>query len=147
MRKAGLLLASALVISGCIFGSDDELDTAKWDLNKTKLSSFTYKFTRYCECLEEDVGPFLVQSTPAMVLQVRRVRQADTVDVVEGLQAFSIDSLIATTRANLARTHASASIRYNPEYGFPEFVYIDFNVTMADEEYQWEITNFEATAQ
>jgi hypothetical protein len=149
MRGLGYLAGSAFLLSSCIFDSQTRLDTAKWEREKQGLISYSYKLTRGCFCTPDYVGPFLVEATPHVVNKVYRIEggaDPDTVEVTVDIQSFSIDSLIAETREKLDRKNASASVRYHLAYGFPEFVYIDFNLAMADEEYQWEITDFEAIA-
>ncbi len=135
------------MLSACIFDPETDLDTRTWDEKKKNIISYSYKLAWYCECLPESAGPFLVEATPYEVTKVRRLTGGstpDTIEVTSGLQQYSLDTLIAETRQGLDRMHASASVRYNTAFGFPEFVYIDFNAMIADEEYQWEITNFEA---
>jgi hypothetical protein len=122
MRGLGYLAGSVLLLSSCIFDSQTRLDTAKWEREKQDLISYSYKLKRGCFCHPNYVGPFLVEATPHTVTKVRRVEgnvEPDTVEVTEGIQSFSIDSLIAETRDRLDRKHASANVRYHLAYGFP----------------------------
>jgi hypothetical protein len=149
MRGLGYLAGSILLLSSCVTDSQTRLNTAKWEREKLGLVSYSYKLTRRCFCIPEYGGPFLIEATPHSVTKVRRIEtgtEHDTVVVTVDIQSFSIDSLIADARVNLDSKPASANIRYHLAYGFPEHVYIDFSLTIVDEEYGWEITDFEAIA-
>ena len=145
MRRSWAILLPVLLAS-CISDPKESLDTKTWATKKAGLASFSYKLSRPCFCLPEDVGPFLVRATPDSVLEVRRIEYpSDTFLVTEEIQSYSIDSAIAQVAHELAKKHASATLRYDSTYGFPEHVYIDFNTHMADEEYALDIADFEAT--
>jgi hypothetical protein len=141
MHRIGIVFIACALVS-CV--SEPELDAKPWTQRKFGLETFTYKLQRLCECIPEYTGPFLVRAVPQGVLEVRRVRPSDTILVTEGVQSYSIDSLIAEGGRELARKHASSMIRYHDVYGFPEYVYIDFVRRIADEEYTFEITDFVA---
>jgi hypothetical protein len=112
----------------------------RWAANGTP--SYDITVSRSCECTAEMAAPVIVSVRNGSVQSRTYVASgaavsptfADLFPTVEGL--FSIIDDAIEQRA------AMLSVRYDPTYGYPVSISIDFNAVGADDEIVYTITNF-----
>jgi hypothetical protein len=112
-----------------------------WNLKPPTRYSFT--FTRQCFCLPESLGPFVVFVENGIVTSALYGSvETDYVTAPGSLQSYSLDSLWSEVNASLSHPYAHAFVRYASTWGFPDSVFIDRVLIMADDESGFTIKNF-----
>jgi hypothetical protein len=141
---AAMLLVCAN-LSGCGGSSSAPVQTlreaAALHWQQAGLVSYRYTLRRVCFCLPE--GPMQITVQGGVVSSI--------VDTISGLpvnpswlgQLGTIDSLL-TLAEQAERTAAVMSAHYDPTWGYPTDLYIDWLAAVADDETSYQITAFVA---
>jgi hypothetical protein len=145
-HRAGVAVALSVFLAGCGGGShaavqqtSREAALSYWQ--QAGLTSYRYTLRRVCFCLPE--GPMQITVQGGVVSSI--------VDTISGLPVNpswlghlgTIDSLLALA-AQAERTAAVMSAHYDPTWGYPTDLYIDWLAAVADDEISYQITAFVA---
>lgn len=129
------LLAAALVACGDSTGPADDLarNRALWQAEGS--ADYEFGFQRLCYCPEEAVRPVQVRVTAGAVVSVIDA-QGQPVDSLAVTRWFTItiDSLFGVVEHAIAVDAYRLTVRYHPEFGYPESIAVDYDAATVDEE-------------
>lgn len=148
MTRRGLLyLAAALAsfsLQGCVGDPDaPDLDAQRARWNKNEPAFYSYTVRHICFCYGKGAPVHVVASRESV--WVAKMEGYDSMGILTDApspQSYSIDSLFDEVDGKLRHRHDSRRVSFDPTYGFPADVYIDFEKQAADEEYGLEISEF-----
>ncbi|BAY08896.1 hypothetical protein NIES2098_20570 [Calothrix sp. NIES-2098] len=100
---------------------------------KQNIRNYRYKFSRSCFCAPKASGP--------VVVKVRQGRTTSMTDAAgkpierELFQQYdTIPKLFNVIEDAIAKKASSLTVQYDPKFGYPTQINIDYNSQMADEE-------------
>jgi hypothetical protein len=125
-------------------GGPEALDEAMALWNSSGVEAYTFEFQRLCYCTEEYRAPYVTTVESGAVVAVAYVNATMLEPENELFQAaYTVEGLFAMIQSALDKGAYSVVVEYNETYGFPESIYIDYNVMMADEEFSLVVNAFE----
>lgn len=145
MIRIEILLPAALAalsLTGCIGDPEaPDLDAPRALWGRMEPVSYGYTVRHTCFCVG---GPVYVVADRDSVLTAKMEGPApgDTLTDVPSPQDYSMEALFDEVEERLQRRHDSHRVSFDPAYGFPADIYIDFEKGVADEEYGLVITDF-----
>ena len=139
------LVASALVAAGSAAAADNYAEgLAQWQA--ANLSTYEYSYQRVCECHPEESADTIVTVRDGVVIAVRYARPGFDEQVALQPEKLSwyrtIDdlfSLVTTAEASAA----TVRVAYDPQWGFPASIYIDYVTDLVGDEVELAVTGFE----
>lgn len=131
------LLASLLISVTTPVLGDEALDANRQKWEAANLSSYELRYQKVCECHREMPSDTIVTVDRGEIVGVRFDRE-DFLDEVpvppERYEWFrTIDDLFALVAGALER-EAVVRVSYEPEFGYPARIYIDYVQDMVGEE-------------
>ncbi|WP_138498094.1 DUF6174 domain-containing protein [Nostoc sp. PA-18-2419] len=112
--------------------------------NYKNISNYRYTFSNSCFCIQEARGPVIIEVRNG---QTKSIISVATGKPVENRQLFNnyntIPKLFNVIQDAINRKAYSLNARYNPRYGFPTQINVDYNSQIADEEIYLTIDNFQ----
>jgi hypothetical protein len=146
-RCARLVLAGALATAACSNPTESRLDTL--DANRDKFQAsvgadYTFVVQRICFCIDEVTQPALVTVRGGAIATVTHVATgeaapAEGYKTVAELFAFVENALQGRRSGNVAEVRVS----YDPQYGYPNDVWVDESYEIADEEQGFVLTELQ----
>ena len=135
LRTLPRLLAAALVACGDSTGPADDLarNRALWQAEGS--ADYEFGFHRLCYCPEEAVQPVQIRVAAGAVTGVIDTL-GQPVDSLQVMRYFTvtIDSLFGVVEHAIAVDAHRLAVRYDPEFGYPESIAIDYDAATVDEE-------------
>jgi hypothetical protein len=116
--------------------SDLSANQSKWD--KQNISNYEFTLRVSCFCPQEVEGPHVIKVVADTIASVND----QPYDPSKMGLLMTIDELFTYVGKSIDRQPYQKSITYNSLYGFPEYVFFDFEKTMVDEEIGYQITGF-----
>jgi hypothetical protein len=131
------VLLAAAALSGCgdPTGPAAELAHNRDLWHEQALADYEFLLRRACYCLSEALEPVQVRVEAGAVAAV-----IDTLgQPVDSLYAalfytITIDSLFGVVERAIDVHAHQISVRYHPQFGYPESIFIDYDAATADEE-------------
>ena len=131
-----LALPAALLACGDGFGPEGEFLSGWSRWNRLRPAQYRYDFQRSCFCRGEAVQPVRITVSNGEVVSV--VTLPDLVPVppeqVNQFYRVTIDSVFQIVRSAIDDGADSVSARYDPQWGYPATVWIDYIANAADDE-------------
>jgi hypothetical protein len=115
------------------------LARAKWF--QAEVSNYQYTILRGCECLPESIGPVVIEVRDNTV-QNRRYLTGTAVDPQFADLFAAVPGLFDLIEEAIHAPAAGLAVRYNPAYGYPESIQIDWVAGVVDDEVSYHITDF-----
>jgi hypothetical protein len=144
-RKLAIWLGSivALTVEGAL-AQDLVASRARWA--EAGISDYEYSYQRVCECHPEQPADTIVTVRDGKVAAVRYARK----DYVEDISLASdrlgwfrtIDDLFTLLDTATAR-EAEIRVSFDPRYGYPAAVHIDYVADLVGDEVDLRVTRFE----
>jgi hypothetical protein len=133
-----MFFATILLVSCTKSEDNDELSSnlAKWD--KENIVNYEFTLTISCFCPQERVGPHLIKVVNDEIVSVNNLPYDP--DIAGEL--MTIDQLFSYLRTVIDENPYKKTVEYNSVYGYPQFIYFDFNKNMVDEEIGYQVTGF-----
>ena len=133
-----MFFATILLVSCTKSEDNDELSSnlAKWD--KENIVNYEFTLTISCFCPQERVGPHLIKVVNDEIVSVNNLPYDP--DIAGEL--MTIDQLFSYLRTVIDENPYKKTVEYNSVYGYPQFIYFDFNKNMVDEEIGFQVTGF-----
>ncbi|MEK6752514.1 MAG: DUF6174 domain-containing protein [Chloroflexota bacterium] len=147
MKKI-ILLTLALVLSACSIGAGTDFDRnlSKWE--DANIIHYRYTLFISCFCVFSDEMPLTIEVKDGEVVSMTRsdgTAVAPTDNFYELYQPYStMDRLFLKLEADLTGEADNLAVTYDPVYGFPSNVSIDYITEAIDDEISYQISNFEA---
>ncbi|MEH2118832.1 DUF6174 domain-containing protein [Nostoc sp.] len=122
--------------------SQRRLDFNRYFWNRQKISNYDYTLSNSCFCIADARGPVVIKVRNGQTISVTSVATGKPVNP-EFFQSYNtIPKLFDVIQDAINRKAFSLNVRYNPQYGFPIQIDIDYNSQIADEEKYLTIENF-----
>ncbi len=144
MRKLTLLFI-ALVLSACSLGGKSEIQRNQQKWQDTGISHYRYNLFVGCFCTFNEDMPLIVEVKDgkliSMTYQSGKEIDAANRDLFE--RYATIDRIFSELEADLNGKADEVTVTYDPTYGFPTKVNIDFIKNAADDEVALTVSKFE----
>ncbi|NVO07156.1 MAG: hypothetical protein HXX19_15120 [Rhodoferax sp.] len=102
------------------------------------LHDYQFALSHYCLCVPQE--PIHIVVKKDQVFSARYTPSGKPVESLKGLP--TLDGLMARIDAAYAQHAASIRLRLHPLLGYPEYVYIDYEAQVADEELSYAVSEF-----
>lgn len=147
-RTTALLLA-IILIAGCTGGSGGaetgaaaELRTAREKWEKAGFENYTFHFRWQCFCIQEYVSLVELNVEGGKVVSGSYVEGGGDLGPDRLADYMPVDQLFDLIQEAVDRDAHSVRAEYDPDYGYPVDVYIDYDEMIADEEKGFTIEKF-----
>ncbi|MCC5636771.1 DUF6174 domain-containing protein [Nostoc sp. CHAB 5844] len=111
--------------------------------NQQKLNNYSFTFSRSCFCLPKATQPVVITVRNGQVASIKAVNNNEPVDAELFQQYNSIPKLFGIIEDAIARKAANLTVKYDPKFGYPTQINIDYDQQVADEELYLTISNLE----
>ena len=98
------------------------------------IDSYDFVFQRICFCTEDVTNPVEVSVQKKQKQSIRKIENYQDVDVDKRDFFLSVDEIFAVVKSAIDENSEIIRVSYDPVYGFPTDVYIDYDQRIADEE-------------
>jgi len=144
-KNFGQACASAILVA--LLSSTVHADTNRQDfmaaLQKWRAAGIhDYNFSLDQSCLCPGVQPVSVTVQNDAVQSARNLKDGTPVAASVLGRLPSLDGILQKIEAAYAQPAEHITLTLNPEYGYPERVFIDYSTMIADEELSYQISNF-----
>ena len=138
------LAAGATILGACggPTAPKRQLQAARLKWERARPAAYTITVARWCECTQEMSGPVVVTVRDGAIESRTYVASAAAVGPTYADLFPSIDGLFERIDDAHRRRAASVDVTYDPGFGFPVTISIDYNRIMADDELTYRATNF-----
>ncbi|MEC4887754.1 MAG: DUF6174 domain-containing protein [Scytonema sp. PMC 1070.18] len=113
--------------------------------NTQGVLNYRYTLTNNCFCTSDARGPVIVEVSNSTNTSVTSVSTGQSVNSELFDKYDTIPKLFDAIRDAIARRADSINVQYNPSFGYPTQINIDYSRQMADEELFLTIENFTRT--
>jgi hypothetical protein len=111
--------------------------------NKKNISNYRYTLSNSCFCIPEARGPVVIEVRNGQTTSITLIATSQPVDPQLFQQYNTIPKLFNVIQDAINRRASSLNVRYDPRFGYPTQIDIDYNTQLADEEVYLSIENFE----
>ena len=144
-----LLCLSALAFSGLCL-ADDELTANRGLWEAARIASYEYRYEKVCDCHPETPAETIVTVEDGLVVGVRYDRDdyLSEIPVAEDSYRWfrTIDDLF-TLVERAAHSAVTLRVAYEPELGYPTYIYIDYDHAMIGEEIEMRVVSLRTAAE
>jgi hypothetical protein len=137
-RRFVIAAASTVALLACgeSLGPIQSFATSWSQWNRLRPAQYTYDFRRGCFCGGEAVQPVRITVSNGQVVSVRHLPDLTPVppEQVSQFYQVTLDSVFAIVRHAIATDADMISAQYDPRWGYPSDVMIDYRRNAADEE-------------
>lgn len=113
--------------------------------NKQKISNYRYTFTRSCFCVPKATEPVVIEVRNDITTSITSVETGQPVDTKLFESYNTVPKLFNIIRDAIARRAANLTVKYDPKFGYPTEINIDYNSQIADDELFLTIENLQKT--
>ena len=134
----------AIVLAGCSYVANTELSNARARWQSSRISHYSYKLRVGCFCAFTERMPLSIEVKDGKVVSMT-YRDGTPVSAAEQqifAQYHTIDALFDFTSQTIGKADEIKAV-YDPTYGFPATVQIDFIKQAADDELGLSVTDFQ----
>ncbi|GBE90828.1 DUF6174 domain-containing protein [Nostoc cycadae] len=111
--------------------------------NQQRLTNYRFTFSRSCFCVPKATQPVVITVRNGQVASITPVNNNEPVDAELFRQYNSIPKLFGIIDDAIAKKASSLTVKYDPKFGYPTQINIDYNQQVADEELYLTISNLE----
>ncbi len=144
MRKLTLVLI-ALILTACSLGSQSEIQRNQQKWQNAGISHYRYNLFVGCFCVFNENMPLVVEvkdgSLVSMKYQNGKEVEESNRDLFE--KYATIDRIFSELETNINGKADEFTVTYDPTYGFPTKVNVDFIKKAMDDELALTVSNFE----
>ena len=146
MKKL-ILLTFIIILTACSLNTTSELreNRTKWE--DANITHYRYSVFIGCFCAFRNDMPLTIEvkdGTPVSITTTDGTVVDATHPFYEIYVSYvTIDSIMLNLEADLAGDADEVIVTYDPTYGYPTRVSIDYIKDAVDDELSYEITNFE----
>ena len=129
-----LFLAVALAACSVMGQSDVERNQQKWQ--DANISHYRFQLNVGCFCVYRDQMPVTVEVKDGQVVSMTNVNGqvlSETGPTAFIMTYATIDNIFAVLRTDEVKKADTVTVTYDPTYGFPVDVSVDYSQEMADE--------------
>ncbi len=143
-----LVCLSVLAFSGACLAEDElTANRSLWDA--AGFSSYEYRYEKSCDCHRDTPAETIVTVENGLVVGVRYDRDdyLSEISVAEDNYRWyrTIDDLF-TLVETAAQSAVTLRVAYEPELGYPTYIYIDYDHAMIGEEVELRVVSLSTAA-
>ncbi len=142
------VLLSAMAFSGVCL-ADDELTANRDRWEAAGIASYEYRYEKACDCHRDTPAETIVTVESGLVVGVRYDRDDYRTEIPVAEDNYrwfrTIDDLFALVEA-ASQSAATLRVAYEPELGYPAYIYIDYDQAMVGEEVELRVVSLRAAA-
>ena len=149
MKKL-ILIVMALVLAACTavgnaMGSQSEIEQNQGKWQDASISHYRYHLSISCFCVFTQDMPLIIEVQDGKVISMEyQSGKAIEPSLLELFEKYAtIDRVFAELEADLNGAADEVTVKYDPTYGFPTEVTIDFEKQATDDELYLTLSNFE----
>jgi hypothetical protein len=139
-------IALVIILTACTFGRNSEVNTNQQKWNDASIQHYRFELSIGCFCAFRDQMPITVEVQNGAIVSMtgKDGSLINTTDpnYANFSQYATIDSLFAELKTDLAKAD-QVTVTYDPTYGFPATINIDFIKAAADDELYLSASGFE----
>jgi hypothetical protein len=144
MRKT-ILIFIALTLAACSLGSQTEIERNKEKWQDANISHYRFNLFVGCFCVFSQDMPLVIEvkdgEVVSMEYQSGNEIEATNLELFE--KYATIDRIFSELETNIYGKADEVIIKYDPTYGFPTEINIDFIKDAIDDELALTVSNFE----
>ena len=137
-----LVLVAFYSLTSCVKNTlvqtEEELSVEAQKLKSFGFSDYDYTLEIICFCPIEYTKPKRISVRNNKVVSISN----NTEDVFTDTSFMTIDGFFEFIEDQRKQNPVVEKIEYDPEYGFPTYIYFDISEMIADEEIGYILTNF-----
>ncbi len=133
-----------ILAAGCTSPEQSELDRATSLWRDADISHYRFQSQRGCECVPEVYSPVTIEVVDDAIVDIRYVDSGDPVDPMYLGAFYTIDGLFDVIQEAIDDGAQSIDAVYDPQFGLPLEISIDYELNIADEEFYVDVTDFES---
>ena len=145
-----ILIVMTLILAGCAAmgsaqGSQSEIEQNKEKWRDAGISHYRYHLFISCFCVFVENMPLVIEVQDGKVVSME-YQNGSEIDpsLLELFEKYAtIDRVFAEVEAGLNGAADNVVVKYDPTYGFPSEVTLDFEEQVADDEIYLTLSNFE----
>lgn len=111
--------------------------------NQQKILNYRYTLSNSCFCIPEARGPVVIEVRNGITTSITSVATGQPANPEFFQNYNTIPKLFHVIRDAIAKQADSLTVEYNPTFGYPTQINIDYKFQLADEELFLTIENFE----
>ena len=149
MKKL-ILIVMTLILAGCAamgsaLGNQSEIEQNKEKWQDAGISHYRYNLFISCFCVFTEDMPLIIEVQDGKVVSMEFQSGKEIDPSLQELfdKYATIDRIFAEVEAGLNGGADNVVVKYDPTYGFPTEVTIDFEQQAADDEIYLTLSNFE----
>ena len=148
MKKITLLVLLALILTACTAGGGTELSRNQSKWRDANITHYTFELNVGCFCVFRSLMPVKVEVQNGGVVSATDVN-GNAISLTDPNSEFflkyaTIDRLFSELESDPVQNADKLTVSYDPTYGFPKEVSIDFIEQAADDELYLSVSGFEA---
>jgi hypothetical protein len=145
-----ILVVMALILAGCAamgsaLGNQSEIQQNKEKWQAAGISHYRFHLFVGCFCVFTEDMPLIIEVQDGKIVSME-FQSGKTIDpsLMELFEKYAtIDRVFAEVEAGLNGGADNVVVKYDPTYGFPTEVTLDFEQQAADDEVYLTLSNFE----
>ena len=144
MRKL-IFIFIVLALAACSAGNQSEIERNKEKWQDANITHYRHNLTLGCFCVFSQDMPLVIEVMDGNVVSME-YKSGNPIDTTnrELFERFStIDRIFSELEADLAGAADEVTVTYDPTYGFPVEVTIDYVKEATDDELYLTISDFE----
>ncbi len=139
-------LALVLALGACASATEPAapataLALARATWYEASIASYRFTLVRLCECTPEMSGPVVIEVHGGQIAE-RRYISGTPVDPQFSEIFTDVPGLFDLIEQAIALPAAALAVRYNPAYGYPESIQIDWVAGAVDDEVSYRVSEF-----
>jgi len=146
MKKIILITLIVMLAACSAGGSELSRNQQKWQ--DANITHYRFELSIGCFCAFRDQMPLTVEVRDEQIVHMATVDGTLVLDTDQNYEFYAphatIDLLFAEIEAAVKEGADSVTVTYDPTYGFPTEIAIDYSQEIADEEMYYSISGFEA---
>jgi len=146
MKKIILITLIVMLAACSAGGSELSRNQQKWQ--DANITHYRFELSIGCFCVFRDQMPLTIEVRDGQIVHMAAVDGTLVLDTDQNYEFYAphatIDLLFAEIEAAVNDGADSVTVTYDPTYGFPTEIAIDYSQEIADEEMYYSISGFEA---
>jgi len=144
MRKL-VLIVSALALAGCSLGSQTQIERNRQKWQDANISHYRFNLFVGCFCVFNEDMPLAIEVKDGQVVSME-YQSGNEIDA-SNRELFdkyaTIDRIFTELETNIDGKADEVTVKYDPAYGFPAQINVDFIKEAIDDELALSVANFE----
>ncbi|MGB8980715.1 MAG: DUF6174 domain-containing protein [Anaerolineales bacterium] len=144
MRKL-VLIVSAFALAGCSLGSQTQIERNRQKWQDANISHYRFDLFVGCFCVFNEDMPLAIEVKDGQVvsMEYQSGNEIDPTNRELFDKYATIDRIFTELETNIDGKADEVTVKYDPAYGFPAHINVDFIKEAIDDELALSVSNFE----